>query len=256
MADPRQSRNPSDSPPARAASASGESIEARPPAAREAGGDLFHLFLSEEREDQRKMHAALAVAVIFHGLLLWITFPAVESQEIEPPEKPKVIQLAQIERFKKPEPKPPEIPEPKALKVPMPDPDPDDPEPIPVELPEPEVQLTMDDVPLFDLPEAPPEPTPSVVRVGGQVEPPERLVYVPPKYTEIARKARIEGDVILEATIDTEGRVVNISVLKGLPMGLTEEAVRAVEQWRFEPSTLRGKPVAVLYVLTVKYSLQ
>jgi len=50
--------------------------------------------------------------------------------------------------------------------------------------------------------------------------------------------------------------VQDIKVLRGLPLGLTETAVDAVNKWRFEASTLNGKPVEVLYILTVRFNLQ
>jgi TonB family protein len=66
----------------------------------------------------------------------------------------------------------------------------------------------------------------------------------------------VQGVVILQTIIDTEGLVRNIKILKGLPSGLTEAAVEAVSAWRFEPATLDGKPVAVYYLVTVSFSVQ
>ena len=73
---------------------------------------------------------------------------------------------------------------------------------------------------------------------------------------EIARKARIQGVVIVEAIIDKEGNVTNVKILKGLPMGLDSAASDAVSKWKFRPATLNGKPVAVIYNLTVNFRLQ
>jgi protein TonB len=87
------------------------------------------------------------------------------------------------------------------------------------------------------------------------LEPPELLYEVRPRYPEPARSARIEGVVILDLVIDTKGRVASITVLRGLPLGLTESAVDAVERWRFEPSAFNGRPVAVRYILTVRFTL-
>jgi protein TonB len=56
------------------------------------------------------------------------------------------------------------------------------------------------------------------VRVGGDVKPPERLSYRPPVYPHIAVAARVEGTVILEATIDAQGVVQNVTVLRSVPM--------------------------------------
>ena len=62
--------------------------------------------------------------------------------------------------------------------------------------------------------------------------------------------------VVLECTIGKVGKVTNVNVLRGLPLGLTEAAESAVKKWTFKPSTLNGKPVEVLYILTVRFNLQ
>ena len=94
------------------------------------------------------------------------------------------------------------------------------------------------------------------LRVGGNVKRPEILSQVKPETTVEARRHRgFDGTVILETTIDTEGRVGNVRVLRGLPMGLTEAAVDAVKAWTFKPSTFNGKPVKVWYVLTVRFQI-
>ena len=61
--------------------------------------------------------------------------------------------------------------------------------------------------------------------------------------------------MVLDAVIDAEGRVASVKVLRGLPLGLTEAAQEAVREWRFEPATLHGAPVAVEFVLAVRFSL-
>lgn len=92
-------------------------------------------------------------------------------------------------------------------------------------------------------------------RVGGDITRPELISNVRPAYTELARRARVTGVVILEATIDERGTVADVRVLKGLPMGLDRSAVEAVQQWKFRPATLKGQPVAVYYVLTVNFQI-
>ena len=92
--------------------------------------------------------------------------------------------------------------------------------------------------------------------VGGKITEPVRTGGPNPMYPEAARRARIQGVVVLECIIGKDGIVQDVKVLRGLPLGLTEAAVDAVKKWRFEPSTLNGKPVEVLYILTVRFNLQ
>lgn len=104
-----------------------------------------------------------------------------------------------------------------------------------------------------DAAEEPPPPPPSAgpFRVGGDVKPPRVRHRVEPIVPEEARKARVAGIVIIEAVIDKEGRVREARVLKPLPLGLDEAALEALKQWTFEPGTLNGQPVDVIFNLTV-----
>lgn len=94
------------------------------------------------------------------------------------------------------------------------------------------------------------------IQVGGAVLKPEVLVRTEPRYTEVARKARVEGVVILRAVIDERGYVTDVQILRGQPMGLDQAAVDAVKTWRFKPATLHNKPVKVYFNLTVNFTLQ
>lgn len=100
----------------------------------------------------------------------------------------------------------------------------------------------------------PADPQPQ--RAGGEVSRPVAIHQPAPAYTEAARRAGVQGVVILEAEIDTEGRVTATRVLKGLPMGLDEEARKAVAQWRFAPATRNGEPVRVAFVVTINFRLE
>ncbi len=95
-----------------------------------------------------------------------------------------------------------------------------------------------------------------ILRVGGEVAAPVRLSGRDPRYTEAARRAGIQGVVILEAVIDREGRVTASRVLKNLPMGLDREAQEAVKEWRFQPATRGGQPVSVYFALIVEFKLR
>lgn len=102
----------------------------------------------------------------------------------------------------------------------------------------------------------PPPRADAPLRVGGDVKAPVATTRVEPQYTEIARKARIEGIVIIEAIIDARGNVTDVRVLKPLPMGLDQAALDAVKRWKFTPGTLNGQPVPVIFNLTVNFRLQ
>ncbi|HEY0782467.1 MAG TPA: energy transducer TonB [Thermoanaerobaculia bacterium] len=106
---------------------------------------------------------------------------------------------------------------------------------------------------------APPAPLADAstpLRVGGDVTRPEKLSGATPTYTDEARAARLQGVVILEAVIDENGNVTDARVLKGLPMGLDDQALTAVRTWNFKPATLAGRPVKVYYVLTVNFRVE
>jgi len=60
---------------------------------------------------------------------------------------------------------------------------------------------------------------------------------------------------VLELLIDRSGAVAEVTVVHGQPLGMTDEAVKAARRWRFEPSTFGGRPVNVVYRLTVRFTL-
>jgi periplasmic protein TonB len=217
----------------------------------------FTAFALETQEDTKVLRWAYGIAILFHAVLFVINLPTFAGETKVVRQKPKVFVIQQV-RFKPPPPQQEQqIPKPKAKKVPIPDPTPDEPEPI--RIPEPEVELDIPDVDdlVIAVPDAPPAPEPSgPIFVTGDVQKPVKVSDVQPQYTEIARKARIQGVVILQTIIDKDGNITDIKALKGLPMGLTESAIEAVQQWKFKPATLNGKPVAVYFNLTVNFQLQ
>jgi TonB family protein len=95
-----------------------------------------------------------------------------------------------------------------------------------------------------------------ILRIEGEVVKPSKLYAPAPVYTEMARKARLQGVVIMEAILDQDGCVVQPHILKSMPMGLDGAAVAAVEQWVFAPATLAGRPVKVYYTLTVNFRVE
>jgi protein TonB len=77
---------------------------------------------------------------------------------------------------------------------------------------------------------------------------------VTPVYPEDAKKARVSGSVILDATIGKDGTVENLKVLSG-PAPLQQSALDSVRQWKYKPYLLNGDPVEVETKITVVYSL-
>ncbi|HEY2018875.1 MAG TPA: energy transducer TonB [Bryobacteraceae bacterium] len=94
-----------------------------------------------------------------------------------------------------------------------------------------------------------------VFRAGGGVTNPIAIYRPDPEYSQEARKARWQGFVILELVVDETGRPRDIHVRQSLGLGLDEEAMKAVQQWRFKPGRKDGKPVAVLATVQVGFHL-
>jgi periplasmic protein TonB len=101
---------------------------------------------------------------------------------------------------------------------------------------------------------APPKEPPAPVRPGAGIRQPIKLRGADPVYPPIARTANIQGIVIVEATIDTGGRVVNARVLRSIPL-LDQAALDAVRTWEYTPTTLNGVPVPVVMTVTVSFVL-
>lgn len=78
----------------------------------------------------------------------------------------------------------------------------------------------------------------------------------PPLYTKEGRGAKIDGAVVLLATVTEDGRAADIRVLKGMPFGMNEQAVKSVSEWKFKPSTDGdGKPIAVRVPIQITFRL-
>jgi protein TonB len=93
------------------------------------------------------------------------------------------------------------------------------------------------------------------IRPVGEVRIPRLLKRVEPAYPEIARQAHVQGTVILEATTDIYGRVVEVKVLRSMPL-LDGAAVEAVRQWLYEPMVINGRPRGVVFTVTLRFELK
>jgi periplasmic protein TonB len=103
---------------------------------------------------------------------------------------------------------------------------------------------------------SPPVQKPSgPVRAADLPVPPRKIADVRPIYPEIARQVKKEGTVVIEAVLDTTGRVTQPRVIQSVPF-LDQAALDAVRQWRYTPTTLGGHPVSVLMTITIRFTLQ
>jgi protein TonB len=197
-------------------------------------------------------------ALVLHIVVMLINFPEMKKAVV--PEKNENVIVV-----KKYVPPPPQIERRQVVRrqltrrVPVPDPTPDEPEPI--REPEPEIQpepLPPDVEFVIGVPEPPPPSGPLLAGVGDVTNPvlvPESKIE--PEYPELARVARLEGNVILQAIIHSDGTVGDVEVLRtNRPnMGFEDSAVEAVKQWRYKPAMQNGRPVEVYFTVFVEFKL-
>jgi len=115
------------------------------------------------------------------------------------------------------------------------------------------------------IPDVPP-PAPPAVKAPEVVKPPQKitvasslqaakLIFGPkPEYPSLARTARVQGTVHLQAVIGVDGGVRNLAVLSGPPL-LVKSALEAVSRWRYQPTLLAGAPVEVTTLIDVNFTL-
>jgi TonB family protein len=92
------------------------------------------------------------------------------------------------------------------------------------------------------------------MRVGGNVQQARLLRLSRPAYPPLARQARIQGTVRLQAIIDKRGCVANLEVLEGHPL-LVQTALEAVREWMYSPTFLENEPVEVVTTIDVVFRL-
>jgi periplasmic protein TonB len=101
----------------------------------------------------------------------------------------------------------------------------------------------------------PPKPAaPQRVKQGGNVTAASIITQTRPVYPPLARQARIQGNVVLHAIIDKDGKVAQLEVISGHPL-LVQSALDAVRQWLYKPTLLNGDPVEVDTTITVSFTL-
>jgi TonB family protein len=97
-----------------------------------------------------------------------------------------------------------------------------------------------------------------VYRLGSGITPPVDIFKPKPSYTAEAMRARIQGSVLVECVVQTNGVCTDVQVVRHLDQnfGLDEEAVKSVRQWRFKPGMRLGQPVPVLVTIEVEFALR
>jgi len=98
-------------------------------------------------------------------------------------------------------------------------------------------------------------PTPRIVHVGGDIREPTKVKHVNPVYPEVAARAMVQGNVVVELQVSTEGRVTEARVLQGIPL-LNEAALAAVRQWVYTPPLVDGVPVRLIMTVTVRFRIK
>lgn len=208
-----------------------------------------------EADLRRSYQLYLQSGLIFTLLVLIVLFRAPLSQgeiaDFNPPEQ----EIVEVE----------EIIQTEQVETPPPPPRP----PVPVEVPNDEIiedeiigfdfELNMDGPLALPPPPAPEEEEPEIFIVVERMPEPVggmEAIYRRLRYPEIARKAGIEGRVVLQFVVDERGNVVNPVVIRGIGGGCDEAAIEAIKGVRFTPGMQRGRPVKVQFQLPIVFRLQ
>ena len=91
------------------------------------------------------------------------------------------------------------------------------------------------------------------LRIGGQIQAPQKIKDVKAMYPAMAKSAGVAGTVTIEATIGPDGKVIDATVLRSIPL-LDQAALDAVRLWEYTPSLLNGVPVPVLVTVTINFT--
>lgn len=101
----------------------------------------------------------------------------------------------------------------------------------------------------------PKTPPPPVYTPGGEIKAPKLTHYVEPEFSPSSKEAYVEGVVRISTVVTPEGLPTQLAVVHGLNAQEDRTAMKAVEQWRFDPGTKSGKPVHVKVTLEIEFHL-
>jgi protein TonB len=207
--------------------------------------DQAERWLGTDPGQRRIVTRALIAALVVHATVLVAKMPDWGPDPVRVDAPQEQAMKVQFLRPPPPPPKaPPKPPEPVKKKVPRPDPTPDEPEPVKEPPPPPSPAPST----------APPTPAPAQEMGPIRVSPgqgPGLIKKVEPRYPPMARTARIEGTVVVDAVIRKDGTVSDVTVLSSSNPMFEQACVEAVRQWRFTPG-----PQDVVLTVTVKFTLR
>lgn len=225
--------------------------------------DQAERWMREDTSERKPVVWALAIALVLHAGILAARMPGwSDPVRMEKPEEEVAMKVQFLQPPPPPPPPeapPPEPPPPEKKKVPRPDPRPDEPEPIvtpPPRPPEPPRDYVPSPVPAPPAPApAPPAPAPAPAEQMGPIrvspgQGPGIIKKVEPIYPPMARTARMQGTVVLDAVILKDGTVSNVNVVKSANPMFDKAAMNALRQWRFSPGEQD-----VIMSLTVHFKL-
>ena len=229
--------------------------------------ELQKIALLFNGKDRLSGRVAVYLAIALHLVVISITIPSWSRSEeavkiVSPP--PSLIRPVLPPPPPLEKPQKPVVDAPDAHKIPVPDPTPMEPEPVrdPAMDPGPEdvtfLHVLVDPTLIAGPPEAPPS-LPSILLSGHDgVTNPVKIFSVRPRYPNLARRAHIEGKIVLRAVIHADGTVGELEIVQspGAKFGFDEAAVQAVRQWRFKPALQNGRPVDVYFQVVVTFSLE
>jgi protein TonB len=98
--------------------------------------------------------------------------------------------------------------------------------------------------------------SPHRVRVGGSVVPAHVVYKIDPEYPDDLRSRGIQGNVVLRAVISLKGNVLSLTSVSSPDPQLTEAAMKAVREWRYQPALLNGEPVETGTTIEVNFQLE
>ncbi len=207
--------------------------------------------------DEKRTWKAVYIAVIFHAVIFLAQWNVFQADSVIKDDKAIFDVKVYV-----PPPPPPEEPQVKRQRTvfkPIPDPTPDKPKVDIVEIPDDYWEPSYDNDYFDEYDYGEIMPTAQIMQEYEVSEPPQRISGEDPRYPEIARAARVQGNVIAYITVGADGRVLDVQILRGIKGAFEEyfnnEVKRAAMNYRYKPAIHQGKPVPVRIQFTFTFKL-